>query len=408
MPRFENDGFNPNSNNDRDRTVPPEENYYGQVPIDLDFNNRTSADNNIVKDNQRTQRSSQEIHFKSESFEDFDTGRNRPVRDNGTGSAPRKHRSKGSSKSTKILAVLLVLVLVLIGSVMPVLARINYDDAKENEYISSSELAGSSSVKNVLLLGVDARSGEDSETSRSDAMMLISVDSKHNCIKMTSFLRDSWVYIPSLGYEQRLNAACSDGGYQNVVDTIEYNFGVDIDGYVVADFEMFKVLVDSIGGIKVDVSKSEAKEINKHPKRYGNVKIEAGENTLTGEQALAYCRIRKIDTDFERTKRQRTVIKAILGKVKSNPIRLYGMAYKSAPYIETSLSKGELMSFASKAMLCAGSAYQEKVPFDNTWNYATIRGNSVISINTEKNKDMLIDFIYNQSKADLEKAEEAE
>lgn len=74
-------------------------------------------------------------------------------------------------------------------------------------------------------------------------MMLVSVDSKHHAIKLVSFLRDTWVYIPSLEHEQRLNAACSDGGYKNVVETIEYNFGVKIDGYVVTDFEMFKVLL---------------------------------------------------------------------------------------------------------------------------------------------------------------------
>lgn len=163
-------------------------------------------------------------------------------------------------------------------------------------------------------MGVDARSNESAEQTRSDTMMLVSVDSKHHAIKLVSFLRDTWVYIPSLEHEQRLNAACSDGGYKNVVETIEYNFGVKIDGYVVTDFEMFKVLVDSLGGVNVDVTEKEAKEVTNHPKRYGNVTLEAGDNKLTGEQALAYCRIRKIDTDFVRTQRQRTVMSAILKK----------------------------------------------------------------------------------------------
>lgn len=145
-------------------------------------------------------------------------------------------------------------------------------------------------------------------------MMIVSVDSKHHSIKLVSFLRDTWVYIPSLGHEQRLNAACSDGGYKNVVETIEYNFGIDVEGYVVTDFEMFKVLVDSLGGVKIDVTEKEAKEVTNHPKRYGDVTLESGNNKLTGEQALAYCRIRKIDTDFVRTQRQRTVMSAILKK----------------------------------------------------------------------------------------------
>lgn len=87
-------------------------------------------------------------------------------------------------------------------------------------------------------MGVDARSNESAEQTRSDTMMLVSVDSRSTqVIKLVSFLRDT-AYIPSLEHEQRLNAACSDGYYKNVVETIEYNFGVKIDGYVVTDFEM--------------------------------------------------------------------------------------------------------------------------------------------------------------------------
>ena len=157
------------------------------------------------------------------------------------------------------MAVILVLILIIVGSVFPVLARVNYDEKKEDKYVTASDLKNDSSVKNILLLGVDARNGENAEQTRSDTMMIVSVDSKHHSIKLVSFLRDTWVYIPSLGHEQRLNAACSDGGYKNVVETIEYNFGIDVEGYVVTDFEMFKVLVDSLGGVKIDVTEKEAK-----------------------------------------------------------------------------------------------------------------------------------------------------
>lgn len=417
MPRFENEGYNSNNKSKNiDRTVPDDENYYGNIPVDLDFNNRTSLDrDNIVRDNQRRNvpqgNSNDEMKFHSESYEDFDTGRrdNRPSkngRDNKNNNGSNK-KKVNISAAKKVLAVVLAIIIIFVGAMMPVLGRMNYDDKKENEYVDSSDLKSSPMVKNILLLGVDARSSEDSSSSRSDTMMLVSVDMKHHCIKMTSFLRDTWVYIPSLGHEQRLNAACSDGGYQNVADTIEYNFGVDIDGYVVVDFEMFKVLVDSLGGVEIDVTEKEAREVTNHPKRYGNVTLEAGKNTLTGEQALAYCRIRKIDTDFERTHRQREVMSAILNSAKrSNPFKLYKMAFNSAPYLETSLGKMSLMNFVMQAGFCiTGDLHQQKVPFDGTWDYATIQGNSVISINEEENKEKLIDYIYNKSSADI-KAEE--
>lgn len=447
MPRFENKGFDPekrNRNNDLDRTVPEDENYYGYSPVDLNFNNRQRK-----SDTRQSQRSvydenginpcdipTQSVRsnnleppqrFRSETPTDFEPSANtrqhervrrstdKPAKSHNSSSGKNKKAPNKKGKLPKmsvgkgILAFVLVLVLIIVGSVGVVMGRINYSDKIENEYVSADSLESSSMVKNILILGVDARSDENAEETRSDTMMLVSLDAKHRCIKMVSFLRDTWIYIPTLGYEQRLNAACSSGGYQGVVDAIEYNFGIKIDGYAVADFEMFKVLVDSLGGVEVDVTQEEADEVTNHPNRYGNVTLEAGKYKLSGEQALAYCRIRKIDTDFVRTQRQRTVMSAILSSAKSaNPFKLYKMAFNSAPYIETNLSKGELMSVAAQALIClSGEMHQTKVPFEGTWDYATISGNSVISINTEENKEMLKDYIYNKSSADII-AEEAE
>jgi LCP family protein required for cell wall assembly len=422
LPRFDNEGFNPKKridNDSRDRSVPDDENYYSSTPIDLNFNSRGSdAD---VRDNQnavdinsyldnfdnlqppvRSARQS-ENDYVAEVERDYDAERRNKNAQRTSRAKPKKRRKRKLPTGKKILlsiiAIILVIVLLVVGLVNGALGRINYDDKSENQYVASSELESSSLVKNILLLGVDARSSDDDETSRADSMMLVSVDMKHRCIKMVSFLRDTWVYIPSHNGEQRLNAACTYGGYSGVVDTIEYNFGIDIDGYVVADFEMFKVLVDSIGGVEVDVTEKEANEVTSHQKRYGNVTLESGKHTLTGEQALAYCRIRKIDTDFMRTKRQRTVMQSILKGVKSSNIfTLYGMAYKSAPYIETDLTKSELERFAISAVTClSGEMVETRVPFEGTWEYANKNGASVIAINVDKNKEDLIDFIYNKS-----------
>ncbi|MCD7873067.1 MAG: LCP family protein, partial [Clostridiales bacterium] len=312
-----------------------------------------------------------------------------------------KVKSKGSAakKITAVLAVLIALVLLSVILVEPVLAKINYSDKIENPYISESELFSSSKVKNILIMGVDARSNQDNETSRADTMMLLSIDKEHKCIKLTSFLRDTWIYIPPADKKQRLNAACTYGGYQGVVDTIEYNFGIKIDGYAVADFEMFKTMVDSIGGVEVEVTQKEADEVTNHPSRYGNVTLDSGTHTLTGEQALAYCRIRKIDTDWKRTERQRTVIEAILkGAVKSGPVSLYKMANSVAQYVETDLSKSELKSIVLSAVSCiSGGFKQASCPFEDTWQYENKGGASVITMNLEKNKEKLKSFIYDEA-----------
>ncbi len=397
MPRFDSEGFNPEKrikNDDRDRSVPEDENYYAKKSFDFDEED--------IFDNQ----DSQSVDINNFVFESDIP--QRPTAPKPKNAKKQKSHSKPNVLKivTALLGVLLILFVGVIGFAGSVFSKITFDDNRPNEYVSSADLKSSPKVKNILLLGVDSRDPEDDTNSRSDSMMLISVDSEHNCIKMVSFLRDSWVYIPALDKYQRLNAACSADGFNGVVDTIEYNFGVDIDGYVVADFEMFKVLVDSVGGVEVDVTEQEADEVTNHPVRYGNVTLEAGKYNLTGEQALAYCRIRKIDTDFMRAYRQRTVMQSILKSVKSaNPVKLLLMASKCAPYIETNLSKTDIMQTGISALSCIGTMVETRVPFDSTWSYKTIQGNSVISIDADKNKEMLIDTIYNKTPDEIKQSE---
>ena len=401
MPRFENERVNPEKNINMDRTVPESENYYGGDKVDL--NMFSPEERNIVTDNQTG------INPCTD-FEEPYQNTPQPIRRQATqpvqrSRPPKKKKSKLSAGKV-IVALILVMAIVGIGTVASALGRMTYDEKLENKYVNAAELKSDKGVKNILLLGVDARPDDETSSSRSDTMMLVSVDTVHNCIKMVSFLRDTWCYIPALGYDQRLNAACSAAGYQGVVDAIEYNFGVKIDGYAVVDFEMFKVLVDSIGGVKVDVTQEEADEVTDNPYRYGDVVLKAGEYKLTGEQALAYCRIRKIDTDWKRTERQRTVMQAIISGAKRNPLALFKMAVKAAPYVETNIKRSELISIGMSAIGCIGNIHQTKVPFDDTWEYATIQGNSVIAINRDKNKEMLIDYIYNKTSDDIKAQEE--
>ena len=427
MPRFDEEGFNPKKridNDSRDRSVPVDEDYFNQNDFNSDdvIDNQNTTDIDLdafMKEFDEPKRSARQSadDFVPQVYVDRDAEKRRENEERArkrreSSPPPRRKRKKssGANKAKNIFrAVIAVILVAVIGAgcfVGNAMGKVTYDDKRKNQYVSRSDLAHSSSVTNILLLGVDARNPKDDTVSRSDSMMLISIDKAHNCVKMVSFLRDTWVYIPCIDKKQRLNAACQYDGYNGVVDTIEYNFGIDIDGYVVADFEMFKVLVDSIGGVEVEVSEKEAKEVTSHKGRYGNVKLDAGKYKLTGEQALAYCRIRKIDTDFMRAYRQRTVMQAILKSVKSaNPIKLVSMASKAAPYIETNLSKIKIISSGLKALPCIGDMAEVRVPFDGTWQYATIGGASVITIDVDKNKEQLKDLIYNKTAAEI-KAEQ--
>lgn len=427
MPRFDEEGFNPKKridNDSRDRSVPVDEDYFNQNDFNSDdvIDNQNTTDIDLdafMKEFDEPKRSARQSadDFVPQVYVDRDAEKRRENEERArkrreSSPPPRRKRKKNSAanKAKNIFrAVIAVILAAVIGAgcfVGNAMGKVTYDDKRKNQYVNRSDLAHSSSVTNILLLGVDARNPKDDTASRSDSMMLISIDKAHNCVKMVSFLRDTWVYIPCIDKKQRLNAACQYDGYNGVVDTIEYNFGIDIDGYVVADFEMFKVLVDSIGGVEVEVSEKEAKEVTSHKGRYGNVKLDAGKYKLTGEQALAYCRIRKIDTDFMRAYRQRTVMQAILKSVKSaNPIKLVSMASKAAPYIETNLSKTKIISSGLKALPCISDMAEVRVPFDGTWQYATIGGASVITIDVDKNKEQLKDLIYNKTAAEI-KAEQ--
>ena len=414
MSRFDNDeelGFSRRQQNDRlDRSVPDNENYYGshdplsKADAGADDNQYGYVDINSIINDFNNSSSISEIEEEQPA---------RTVQRQSKPPKKKKKKKKVSAGKAVLIAVIAVILAVVIGAsgfINSVLGKITYDDPTENKYISASELKSDKDITNILLIGVDARiiKGEKAENSRSDSMMVISIDKKHNCIKTVSFLRDSWVYIPCIDKNQRLNASCQYGGYSGVRDTIEYNFGVKLDGYIVVNFSVFQTLVDAIGGVEMEVTEAEAKEVTNHKKRYGNVKLKAGKYKLTGKQALAYCRIRKIDTDFMRAYRQRMVIKSIINGVKAQPTKLFSIANASAQYIETNLTKSQIKRLAVSAMSCLKTDMVEtRVPFDGTWKYANINGASVITLDTEANKEKLIDYIYNKTADEIQAEEDA-
>ncbi len=264
-------------------------------------------------------------------------------------------------------------------------------DLDSNEYVSSFELKKSPFVTNILLIGVD---GSVSESSRSDSMILVSFDFKHMKIKLTSFLRDSWVEIPSKGKKAKLNSACSTGGPQLVIDTLEYNFGVDIEHFIMVDFNMFTQIIDKFGGVEVEVTKKEADFINRTTRQ----KVESGSNiNLNGEEALVYCRIRKLDSDYMRTYRQRKVIGALIQKARNTEISsMVQIINEVFPLIRTDLSSLEITTLAYKALasLILADIEQTRVPIDEHMHPDTVNGQWVEVIDIDAAKEYLCDFIY--------------
>lgn len=220
---------------------------------------------------------------------------------------------------------------------------------------NDGDMMYSKNVLNVLLCGIDTETGTASG-GRADAIMLVSINKKSKQITLTSFFRDSYIYmdIPqqsggTKGRYEKINAAYSLGGPATLIDTIEKNFKVRIDEYIAVDFASFKKLIDALGGVTVDVEQREAMFIRRTSKQtnfpYGN------DVKLNGTQALIYSRIRKLDSDVNRTERQRKIIKALMASAKSASSGQLVNAYKqTAEYIRTGYSQSEVISLLATAV----------------------------------------------------------
>ena len=249
-------------------------------------------------------------------------------------------------------------------------------------------------IINILLVGQDRRAGESRQ--RSDAMILCTINKETKTMTMTSFLRDLWVYIPDgeRGYNERLNVPYMIGGFDLLNDTLEYNFGVRADYNFEIDFSGFMTAIDTIGGVEVELTADEAWYLN----RRGNWEVEEnqgwqlkkGVNLLTGSQALAYSRIRGLDSDFVRSARQRTVLTALLEKAKTLSLaETYSLISEIAPLLTTDMTDGEIMSLAMDVvpMFSEMETVSQRIPMDGQWFDKTTPGGAAVIGMTEKQKE---------------------
>ena len=331
------------------------------------------------------------------------------------GASPRRTPKKKKHIGLRIFAVLLVLLLLFVGgaglygysSVKKVIGKVDYAPLKANAYIADSELLHADYLKNILLIGVDAREGEDAEKTRSDTMMLVTIDTRNNQIKLTSFLRDMYLEIP--GYrEDKLNAAQSRGGTQLLVDTLEYNFKIRIDNYMFVSFEMFTTIIDKLGGIDVEITEKEAKYINsKDHMALEDVyafpeKLSGGMQHFTGAQALWYSRIRYLDSDFMRTARQRKVISALVRKAtQQSPAELFELVGEVMPLVRTDLTEDEIMNLGLHALsYLQYDIVQQQIPAQDAYKSGTRRSQSVLLPDMEKNRSVLKTFVFEKAAAE--------
>ena len=283
---------------------------------------------------------------------------------------------------------------------LPAEAEITVDisDMEQKESgdpLPEGEPTESRDVFNVLLLGSDYRMPGGSDPGRADAIMLCSLNKKTGSIKLVSFERAIGVPIPGRPSDL-LTHSFHYGGAELTTEIVRECFLLDIDGYANVDFDAFIRVIDAIGGVDIELTEDEAWAISGETD-YGTRYVSPGVNHLDGVAALAYCRLRSIDSDWMRVTRQRATIKAIVDKVKTLSIKeLNDLSDTILPLVKTDLSMTQIagLLLASPRFLNA-SVEQRTIPDSGeVWGYSNEVGRVLFGCDFEECADELDRFLY--------------
>ncbi|WP_164218492.1 LCP family protein [Virgibacillus sp. YIM 98842] len=219
----------------------------------------------------------------------------------------------------------------------------------------------------VLLLGVDNSAHRDEEVSRTDAMVLATFNRDNQSIKLLSIPRDTYVYIPEVGYHSKINHAHAYGGPRASMETVEHFLEIPVDYFVRMNFDGFVEVVDALDGIMVDVP-YEFQESDSRDKR-DSIHLFPGYQEVNGEEALALARTRDHDNDVERGKRQQEILEAIADKATSasSILKLEEVITAIGSNMQTNFSFKDLQSFVSYGL--AEDLSIEMINFDGEGTY---------------------------------------
>lgn len=312
-----------------------------------------------------------------------------------------RHFFKKNKKRKIIILVFVILLLILIGVYGSIILKFysgivdtvpadKVDPNAENVLIAEKEQKDED-VVNVLLVGTDTRD-PNADMGRSDSMMLVSFNKTDKKTTAISFLRDTLVEIDGHG-KSRLGHTYAYGGVGLTINTLNKNYGLDIQNYITINFENLVSVIDEIGGVTVYISEEEAE----YYKQNGMPDIYAGEVTLTGSQALAHARNRTLGSDFERTRRQRSVMYGIYRKImqEKDPADLLPLINFCMEQVKTNMSVSEIYSLAKDVLAIDDLRLQQAaVPKDDTYESINYKGMAVLEPDIEANKEYIDSLLY--------------
>ncbi|MFU7516448.1 LCP family protein [Clostridium sp. HCS.1] len=316
----------------------------------------------------------------------------------------KKKKSIGFKIFISFICILLAIAVIGGGYVIGLLNKMdNVDLNKDNLGIIEDDLKeydNVNKIKNIALFGLDSTDGE---TGRSDSIMIATVDPVHNKVKLTSIMRDSYVYIEGYGND-KINHAYAYGGPELSIRTINENFGLNIEDFVSVNFSSLPKIIDILGGVDIEITEEELQYINSYINDINNKDgsnsphiAYAGLQHLDGTQALAYSRIRyTAGGDYKRTERQRTVLEALFKKLTSASIGSYNSLLNEVlPYVQTNLNAGDILSLGTKVLGIGNNLEQDRFPRDGYGEGAMIDGVYYLTFDIETAKQQMRDYIFN-------------
>ena len=317
----------------------------------------------------------------------------------------KSKRKMATWKKVVIGIVIAILVIIVLGAgyVYAMLNKTNKVELNKNNLGINEEAqneATKSDITNIALFGIDAPQGQ---VGRSDADMILTIDNKHNKIKLTSLMRDSYVNVKGHGMT-KLTHAYAYGGPELALNTLNTNFNLALDKFITVNFTSLPKIINTLDGIPVDITVGDLKYINRYIDNLNKIdKTNAphidktGEQTLNGIQALAYCRIRYDGGDQRRTQRQRTILEGVFKKVKAMPATDYPkLLDELLPYVTTNISTTEFLSLGKDVLSTnASSMIERKVPCDNHEKGMMLKGVYYMNFDLKAETEELHDFIFN-------------
>ncbi len=334
----------------------------------------------------------------------------------------KKHGKKSRAWLIALLVVLLLFIAIAVAAAIFINGKLNlidYSDgtetyepsgeAEETDYdvdisglerkdpsaLPEGEASSSDDVLNILILGTDERTTEFS-SARADAILIMSLNLEDHSAKLVSLERGMGVPILEGEYEGQydwLTHCFRYGGASLMLKEVQTCFQVDVSHYVRLNFTSVKKIVDLLGGIDVDLSYAEAEYLSVG----GGFNVSAGSNHLNGEAALAYARLRAIDSDWSRIKRQRTVIQACVNNIKQTDLlTLNELCDTILPYVQTNFTKREIVQLMAQAPNFLGVQFEQMtIPAEGTYGgMIGMQGRSLFSVDFETNAQILHDFLY--------------